>query len=118
MRLPGIGEIILIIIIAAIVILGVKIFGTPPTRKEKRIVEYEDEEEEDEDEDEDEYEDKRILKARRSRRTQILGIVVILVGAIVMISTLTMVKWFFWGPIGALVLVAIGILTILVARRR
>jgi uncharacterized ion transporter superfamily protein YfcC len=114
MRLPGIGEIILIIIIAAIVILGVKIFGTPPTRKEKRIVEYEDEEEEDE----DEYEDKRILKARRSRRTQILGIVVILVGAIVMISTLTMVKWFFWGPIGALVLVAIGILTILVARRR
>jgi uncharacterized ion transporter superfamily protein YfcC len=114
MRLPGIGEIILIIIVAAIVILGVRIFGTPPARNRKRIAEYEDEDEEDE----EEYEDNRIFKARRSRRTQILGIVVILVGAIVMISTLTMVKWFFWGPIGALVLIAIGIITIFVARRR
>jgi hypothetical protein len=114
MRLPGIGEIILIIIIAAIVILGVKIFGTPPLRKGKRIVEYEDLGEENN----EEYEDKRILQARRSRRAQILGIVIILVGAVVMISTLAMVKWFFWGPMGALVLIAIGIITILVARHR
>ncbi len=114
MRLPGIGEIILIIIVAAIVILGVKIFGTPPARKRKRVVEYEDEDEEDE----EEAEDKRVLKARRSRRAQILGIGVILVGAIVMLSTLTMVKWFFWGPIGAIALIAIGILTIFIARRR
>lgn len=113
MRFPGIGEIIVIIIVAAIVILGVKIFGTPPARKRTRVVEYEDE-----DENEEEYEDRRILKARRSRRTQILGIVVILVGAIVMISTLTMVKWFFWGPIGAMALIAIGIITIFIARRR
>ena len=114
MRFPGIGEIILIIIVAAIVILGVKIFGTPPVRKRKRVVEYEDEDEEDE----TEAEDSKIVKTRRSRRTQILGIVVILVGAIVMISTFTMVKWFFWGPIGALALIAIGIITILIARRR
>ena len=114
MRLPGIGEIILIIIIAAIVILGVKIFGTPPARKRRRVVEYEDEAEEDE----TEAEDSKIVKTRRSRRTQILGIVLILVGAIVMISTFTMVKWFFWGPIGAIALIVIGIITILIARRR
>lgn len=113
MRFPGIGEIILIIIVAAIVILGVKFFGTPPARKRRRAVVYEDE-----DEDEEEDEDKRILKARRSRRAQILGIGVILVGAIVMISTFTMVKWFFWGPIGAIALIAIGIITIFIARRR
>ena len=115
MRLPGIGEIILIIIVAAVVILGVKMFGTPPKRKRRRVVEYEDE---DEDEDETETEDKRIKKARRSRRAQILGIVVILIGAVVMLSTFTMVKWFFWGPLGAIALIVVGIITILIARRR
>jgi len=114
MRLPGIGEIILIIIVAAVVILGVKIFGTPPKRKRRRVVEYEDEDEDDE----TETEDKRVKKARRSRRAQILGIVVILVGAIVMLSTFTMVKWFFWGPLGAIALIVVGIITILIARRR
>jgi uncharacterized ion transporter superfamily protein YfcC len=113
MRLPGIGEIILIIIVAAVVILGVKMFGTPPKRKRRRVVEYEDE-----DEDETETEDKRIKKARRSRRAQILGIVVILIGAVVMLSTFTMVKWFFWGPLGAIALIVVGIITILIARRR
>ncbi len=112
MRLPGIGEIILIIIVAAIVIFGVKFFGTPTARKRRRVTRYEDEEDEEEDDDE------RIKRTRRSRRTQILGIGVILVGAVVMISTFTMVKWFFWGPIGAIVLIAIGILTIFIARRR
>jgi uncharacterized ion transporter superfamily protein YfcC len=114
MRLPGIGEIILIVIIAAVVILGVKIFGSPSAKKGRPAVVYEDEDEEEE----EDSEDKRVLKTRRSRRTQILGIVVILVGAVVMISTFTMVKWFFWGPIGAFVLIAIGIVTILIARRR
>lgn len=117
MRLPGIGEIILIVIIAAIVILGVKIFGTPPKRKRRRRrIEYEDEYEDEEGE--GEAGDDRIKKARRSRRAQILGIGVIVVGAIVMLSTLTMVKWFFWGPIGAIVLMVIGILTIFISRRR
>jgi len=114
MRLPGIGEIILIIIIAGIVILGIKVFGTPPARKKRQVVKYEDGEEEDE----DDTEDNRVKKTRHSRRTQILGIVVILAGAIVMLSTFTMVKWFFWGPIGAFVLIAVGIITILIARRR
>lgn len=113
MRPPGIGEILLIIIVVAIVIMGVKIFGTPPAKKRRRVVEYEDE-----DEDEAEAEDKKILKSRRSRRAQILGIAVILVGAIVMISTFSMVKWFFWGPIGAIALMVVGIITIFIARRR
>ncbi|MCJ7768991.1 MAG: hypothetical protein MUO92_00735 [Dehalococcoidales bacterium] len=113
MRPPGIGEILLIIIVVAIVIMGVKIFGTPPAKKGRRVVEYEDE-----DEDEAEAGDKIILKSRRSRRAQILGITVILVGAIVMISTFSMVKWFFWGPIGAIALMVVGIITIFIARRR
>ena len=112
MRPPGIGEIILIIIVAAIVILGVRIFGTPPQRKAKRPVEHEGEEED------EESEDKKILKARRSRRTQILGIVIVLIGATIMLSTLAMVKWFFWGPLGAIALILIGVITILIARRR
>ncbi|MFH1663122.1 MAG: hypothetical protein ABH934_04315 [Chloroflexota bacterium] len=115
MRPPGIGEIILIIIVAVIVMLGVKVFGTPPAKK-RRVVE--DEDEDDEEEDEKEAGDKRVLKARHSRRAQILGIVVILVGAIVMLSTLTMVKWFFWGPLGAIALIVVGIITIFVSRRR
>jgi hypothetical protein len=41
MRLPGVGEIILIAVIAAIVIIGVRVFGTPPPKKAKRKVQYE-----------------------------------------------------------------------------
>jgi hypothetical protein len=108
MRLPGIGEILLIIIVAGIIILGIKFFGTPPTRKRRRVVQYEDEDEEGDDE--------RIKHTRRSR-AQILGIVAIVVGVIILLSTLSLVKWVFWGPIGAFIIMVIGITTILIARR-
>ena len=109
MRLPGIGEIALILIVASIVIIGVKMFGTPPKKKGRAVRYVEEDEEEDDD---------RVIKARRSRRTQILGIVIIVIGAVVMLSTLQMVKWFFWGPLGAIALIAVGIITIFLARRR
>ena len=111
MRLPGIGEIILILVIGAIVIIGVRVFGTPSTKKTKSKPRYEDNEEEEEDE------DTRIIHHRRSR-TQILGIVAIIIGVVILISTASMIKWVFWGPIGAFVIIAIGIVTIFMVRRR
>jgi len=116
MRLPGIGEIILIFVIGVIVIIGVRVFGAPSPKKPRRKPQYY-EEEDDEEEEEEEDEDVRIKHHRRSR-TQILGIGAILVGIIILISTLSMIKWVFWGPIGAFVIIAIGILTIFLARRR
>ena len=113
MRPPGIGEIILIVIVAGIVLLGIKFFGTPASRKRRRVTRYEDEDEDEEEEDED----VRVKRTRRSR-AQILGVVAIVVGVIVFISSLSMVKWIFWGPVGAIVILGIGILTILMARRR
>jgi len=111
MRPPGIGEILLIIIVATVVILGIRFFGTPPPKKKRRVIRYEDEDEDEEEEDE------RIKHTRRSRFAQIIGIVIILVGAVIILSTLSMVKWLVWAPIGAFVIMAIGILTILIARR-
>lgn len=108
MRLPGPVEIVLIIIVAAIVLLGVRIFGTPPAREAKKITKYGDTDEEDYDE--------RIKRTRRSR-AQIVGIAAILVGVIILLSTLSLVKWVFWGPIWAFIIVAIGLATIFIARR-
>jgi len=110
MRLPGPVEIILIVIVAAIVLLGVRIFGTPPAREAKKIAKYRDADEEEEGHDE------RIKQTRRSR-AQILGIAAILVGVIILLSTLSLVKWVFWGPIWAFIIVVIGIATIFIARR-
>ncbi len=108
MRLPGFAEIILIIIIAGIVILGIRVFGTPTPSKTNKVTRYKDEEEN--------Y-DERIKQTRRSRRAQIVGIVIILVGVAIILSTLSMIKWLIWAPIGAFIIMAIGILTILIARR-
>ena len=110
MRLPGPVEIILIVIVAAIVLLGVRIFGTPLAREAKKIAKYRDADEEEEGHDE------RIKRTRRSR-AQIAGIAAILVGVIILLSTLSLVKWVFWGPIGAFIIVAIGLATIFIARR-
>ena len=113
MRLPGIGEIILIFIVAAIVILGIKIFGTPPARKTRRFTRYEDEEEEEYEEEEDTR-----IKGTRRFRAQIVGVIAIIIGVIVFASSLSLVKWVFWGPVGAIVILGIGVFTILLARRR
>ena len=95
-------------LIAGIVLLGIKVFGTPTPSKTRKVTRYEDADEEDHDE--------RVIKTRRSR-TQILGIVAIVVGVIILLSTLSLVKWVFWGPIGAFIIMVIGIATILIARR-
>ena len=111
MRLPGPVEIILIVIVAGIVLLAVRVLGTPARRKTKRVTKYGDA-----DEEEESYEE-RVKRTRRSR-TQILGIIAIVVGIIVLLSSLSLVKWVFWGPIGAFIIVVIGIATIFIARRR
>ena len=53
-------------------------------------------------------------------RLQMIGIIAILVGIFILLSSLnllSMLKWVFWGPITALFIVAIGVATIYLARR-
>ena len=77
---------------------------------------------------EQEYEEPVRVRRYRQRprrstghpRLQMVGIIVILVGVFVLLSSLnllSMLKWVFWGPITALVIVAVGLATIFLARR-
>lgn len=111
MRLPGPAEIILIIVVAAIVLIGVRVLGTPAKRRSQSVARNEAA-----DEDEKSYEE-RIKKTRRSR-IQVVGVIVIIGGIFILLSSLSLIKWVFWGPIGAIIIMAIGIVTIVVARRR
>ena len=111
MRLPGISEIILILIVATVVIFAVRIMGAPPRRTGDNTARYRDAEEE-----ERRYEE-RVKQTRRSR-IQLMGIVAILAGVVIFLSSLNLIKWVFWGPVGALVIIVIGIITIYAARRR
>jgi hypothetical protein len=76
----------------------------------------------------EEYEEPVRVRRYRSRprrsnghpRLQMAGIIVILVGVFVLLSSLnilSMLKWVFWGPIAALVIVALGVAAIFFARR-
>jgi fatty acid desaturase len=110
MRLPGISEIILILIVATAVIFAVRIMGAP-RRTGDNTARYRDAEEE-----ERRYEE-RVRQTRRSR-IQLAGVVAILAGVVIFLSSLNLIKWVFWGPVGALVIIVIGIITIYAARRR
>ena len=112
MRLPGPAEIILILVVAAIVLIGVGVLGTPARRKSQSIARNEMA-----DEESDEDYEARIKKTRRSR-IQLAGVIVIIGGIFILLSSLSLIKWVFWGPIGAIIIMAIGIVTIVVARRR
>jgi hypothetical protein len=65
------------------------------------------------------------VRARRSRqpkqtghpRLQVIGFIVILVGILVLLSGLNMIKWVVWSPFAAIIIVALGLATILLARR-
>ncbi len=59
----------------------------------------------------------RVKSIRRSR-FQILGSIFVLVGILILLSSLNLLKWIFWGPIWASVIVVIGLATIFIARRR
>ena len=76
----------------------------------------------------EEYEEPARVRRYRPRprrpaghpRLQMAGIIVILVGIFVLLSSLnllSLMKWVFWGPIAALVIVALGLAAIFFARR-
>lgn len=109
MRMPGISEIILIIIVASVVLIAVRLIGTPARIRSRRLARERAAEEED---------DEVTVKRTRRSRLQIVGIIAIILGIIILISSLSLVKWVFWGPIWALVIVAIGTFVIFIARRR
>ena len=62
-------------------------------------------------------ESEEMAKVRRSR-LNILGIILIVVGLLFLLGSLNLFWWFHWGNLWPLILVAIGILIILSARRR
>jgi hypothetical protein len=114
MKLGG-SEIILILIVVTVVILGVRLMGAgaaPKKDSSPERIQYEKEQERRYDEH---------VKAARRSRIQILGIVVILAGLALFAyssAILGLIKWVVWGPVGALVLVGIGVIAILSTRRR
>ncbi len=56
-------------------------------------------------------------KARRNR-LNLIGIIIIVVGILFLLGSFNLFWWFHWGTLWPLVLVAIGILIIVSARRR
>lgn len=57
-------------------------------------------------------------KQVRHPRLQILGGIFILVAILMLLSNISMARWVGMAPIWALAIVAVGVVTILVARRR
>lgn len=108
MRMPGIAEIILILIVASIVLVAIRLIGSPAKRKSDKLARIKAEEKGDEE---------RVKKHPRSR-IQMVGIIAVVLGVIIFLSSLNLVKWVFWGPVGAIVIVVIGVVTIIAARRR
>ena len=112
MRLPGISEIILIVIVAAVVLIAIRLIGSPGKRKSQKLARTRAAEEES-----DEDYEARIKNTRRTR-IQWVGVIAVIGGIFILLSSLSLIKWVFWGPIGAIIIMAIGIVIIVAARRR
>ena len=54
----------------------------------------------------------------RHPRLRLSGIILIIVGIIILLVSVSLVKWIFWGGLWALIIVAIGLLVIIIARHR
>ena len=54
----------------------------------------------------------------RHPRLQITGIALTLIGIIILLASVSLVKWFFWGSVWALIVIAVGLLIIFMIRRR
>ena len=65
----------------------------------------------------EEKDEEETAKARRSH-LNILGIVLIIIGILFLLGSFNLFWWFSWGTLWPLILVAIGVLIILSARRR
>jgi hypothetical protein len=97
------------------VLIAVRLIGIPARLKREQQARMEAEAEKDE-----EYEEDAAKQPSRTRRSrfQIIGIIAILLGIMVLFSSLSLVKWVFWGPVGALAIVALGAFFIYIARRK
>ncbi len=58
------------------------------------------------------------VKSIRRSRIQILGIIFVLVGILILLSSLNLLKWIPLGFMWASIIAAIGLVTIFIARRR
>ena len=65
----------------------------------------------------EEDESEEVTKTRR-RRLNLFGIVLIVVGILFLLGSFNLFWWFQWGNLWPLIIVAIGVLIILSARRR
>jgi phage shock protein C len=65
----------------------------------------------------EEGESEEVVKARHRRRT-LFGIILIVFGIVFMLGSFNLFWWLHWGNLWPLILVAIGVLIILSARRR
>lgn len=98
-----------IIIVIAIIIFGVvrmRQIGQSPAKENKtsaRVTKRKNE---------------KVSKRARHPRLQILGFILILVGILTLLTNINLAKWVAWAPIWALVIAAIGLVTIFIARRR
>lgn len=105
----GIGEIILIIVIAFVVLLVVRIIKMAQS-PEKASRHQEDENTE------PASQTGPSLSSRT--RTVLIGVLITVLGVVVLFSSLNLIKWVFWGPIGALIAMIAGVAIVLLARKR
>jgi len=103
----GIGEIILIIVIAFTVLLVVRIIKMAQTQGRTGQPTEEDEES-----------TQGVNKISPRTRIILIGILITILGVVVLFSSLSLIKWVFWGPIGALIAMVAGITLVLLARKR
>lgn len=114
MKIGG-AEIIIILIILTALFIGIRLMGAGSVPKRDESPEryrYEMEQQRRYDEQ---------IKASRRSKIQILGLVAIVAGlALFAYSSviLGLLKWAFWGPVGAVALVVVGVFVIFAARRR
>lgn len=103
----GLGEIILIIIIAFVVLLVVRIMKMAQTSSPAEEYPV----------DED-YEEPASEPQTKSRlRGIIIGAAIAVLGIIVLISSLSLVKWVMWGSIGSVIAILAGAAIVIIARR-
>jgi hypothetical protein len=105
----GIGEIILIIVIAFVVLLVVRIIKM--AQLPEKASQYEED---------DNSEPVNQTGPSFSPRTRIvlIGVLITILGVVVLFSSLSLIKWVFWGPIGALIAMIAGVAIVLLARKR
>jgi|LSQX01.1.fsa_nt_gb uncharacterized membrane protein YjfL (UPF0719 family) len=103
----GTGEIILILVVAFVVLFVVRIIRMA---QESEEIERHSEELTEIDQGE------RSCSPRT--RTILIGLLIVVIGVVVLTSSLSLIKWVFWGPIGALIAILAGIAILILARIR